>query len=103
MGSDAFERVRETESQALNIVGEARREAAGLIDKARQEAARAADEAISGARETSARRLDETGRENQRLAEAAFARLDKEKEAILLKSEANRQAAIQKILDAIVG
>ena len=103
MASDAFERVREAELEALNITGEAKGEAARLIDEALLESAQTIDQTVSNAREASERRFSEARRESQCLAEDLMFKLDEERESFLLKSKVNRQIAINKILDAIAG
>ena len=103
MGTDAFTRVQDAELQAVEIVNAARKEAASIIENAEKDASAIINDAIDKARETAARRLDETSRENQSLTEALLADLNKEKEALINKAKTNRRAAIDKILETIAG
>ena len=103
MAADAFTRIQQAESEAVNIVNAAKRESEAIIERAEREAAVIIANAVNKAREAAERRYSDFNRECQILRSAALDDLNKEKEAIINGANANRQAAIDKILEIIAG
>ena len=102
MAADAFTRIQQAESEAANTVTAAKREAKAIIERAEREAAVIIANAVNKAEEAAECRYSDFNRESQSLRSAALDDLNKEKEAIISGANANRQAAIDKILETVL-
>ena len=100
---EAFERVQQAETKSISIINAAKREAMVIIEEAERNAAGIIDGAVKKAREDAALRISEAGRDSQNLTDALRTDLEEEKRELIKKSNASRNAAVQKILDAIAG
>jgi len=101
MALGTFAKIEEAELKATEIIKSAKREAKTIIEQAEKDMSVFLDDALYKANETSTRRIADAIRETECFTNDSLIDLSNEKESLVNKARANRQAAVSMILKNI--
>ena len=101
MALGTFAKIEEAELKATEIIKSAKREAKTIIEQAEKDMSVFLDDALYKANETSTRRIADAIRETECFTNDSLIDLSNEKESLVNKARANRQAAVNMILKNI--
>jgi vacuolar-type H+-ATPase subunit H len=101
MPSDAFERVRQTEMEAENIILAAKRKAAAIVEQAGHESARLLEENLAASKRNAAAKIAAVERENQKTLSQVQSSVDSEKAALIKNARQHTKEAVTKIINVL--